>query len=51
MSGCKRCGQSWRPPKDIIYKKGFCIPYYFIVHDFLEEKKPSLEKYLVQQSL
>lgn len=51
MSECKKCGQSWRPPKDIIYKEGFCIPCYFIEYDFLEQKKLSLKKYLVQQSL
>jgi len=51
MSECKKCGQSWRPPKDIVYKEGLYIPCYFSEHNFLEEKKHTLEKYLVQQSL
>ena len=37
MTKCKKCGQSWRPPRNIVYKEGLCIPCYFIEHNFLEE--------------
>ena len=32
---CKKCGRSWRQPKNVIYKDGMCIPCYFSENDFL----------------
>jgi len=47
MSECKICHQSWKPPRDIIFKDGMCIICYAIVN-WLDEKdtnQKSIEEY------
>lgn len=43
---CRKCGMSWRPPKNIIYKKGMCIPCYYTEHDLLADTTKNLDEWL-----
>lgn len=47
MTKCKICKQSWKPPKNIIYKDGMCLVCWHHEVDWMKEEEiTNLDKWL-----